>query len=709
MTDTKDTFDPEVTIPALNNADEFADYSELRESFRIYPGEDGLKYKNLKLLGMGGMGIVYSAEDPTLERQVALKILREPFRNKRDQIAKFVNEARITARIDHPNIVSVHQLGVNEQRGVYFSMRRISGETLQNAIKRLREKDEEALRSYTLQRLLDIFIAGCNGVAAAHEKKVLHCDLKPANIMIGAFGEVLVLDWGLAREFGTPESQKDHISGTPAFMAPELITGSLNTPDEKTEVYALGTILYSIITWNQSPFDMTLSKEQLMEKIASGKTLPLRSPRGMSVPRELMAICRKAMASRRQKRYATVKELLQDLHNFHNGYPVKAYSPNIFYRFFKLCRRHPAIPIAVIVAVITLITQNLALRGLDYAHDRSLMRSSLINYRIANDYYQRSLIRRQKADFDQPDSLLKLVILEKNAAMQANLAIMEYLSIIDSASGFSNAGKREFADRYGYEIFRKMLNLKAMYGEPGEVEKLLSRCRGRDIFHMVLEKNEKLQRLVEMIDSGIGVLRLKNDVENCSERIAVVYCADGTQSLLRLQDETDIVLPVGWNNIIFDDGLKMRVAIAPGREEVIRVIAPLTSEENAVLIPADNFFMDIGDEGAIRCDLPEFLIRPQALDGEYDFEEAKKRIELINKDSQIKWRLPHVLEICKALNYDRRGTQENFYGVGGDSVDPVLLSSGEIFDPVNGKILENIPGGKGKVYLVSDITQAIYD
>ena len=174
MSETTEKFNPENTIVAASSSEFIGDYSELRDEFGIYPGEDGSHYHELKLLGMGGIGAVFSGEDPTLQRQVAVKILREPFRHDREQIAKFINEARITAKIDHPNIVAVHQLGVNEHHGVYFSMRRISGETLQTALRKLREGVPEALRTYTQKRLVDIFIAGCDRQRFGKEGRVRH-------------------------------------------------------------------------------------------------------------------------------------------------------------------------------------------------------------------------------------------------------------------------------------------------------------------------------------------------------------------------------------------------------------------------------------------------------------------------------------------------------------------------------------------------------
>ena len=156
-------------------------------------------YDDLHVIGLGGFGAVYGAREPGLERQLALKILRPNFRQLPERIKAFIREARITARIAHPNIVPVHRIGVFEDAGVYFSMKRIQGETLQSILRHMTEDREGYRKKYNLPRLVDIFMGVCQGVSYAHRKGILHCDLKPGNVMVGDFGEVLVMDWGLAR------------------------------------------------------------------------------------------------------------------------------------------------------------------------------------------------------------------------------------------------------------------------------------------------------------------------------------------------------------------------------------------------------------------------------------------------------------------------------------------------------------------------------
>ncbi|MBE6376192.1 MAG: serine/threonine protein kinase [Lentisphaerae bacterium] len=695
MSNFNDTTDPGQTISAAAGGKNYTDYGELRQDFRICPGEDGCKYQDLKLLGMGGMGVVYSGEDPTLERVVAIKILREPFRNDREQIAKFVNEARITARIDHPNIVAVHQLGVNEHLGVYFSMRKISGETLQNVIRHLREGDKETRRHYTLRRLLDIFIAGCNGVAAAHEKKILHCDLKPANIMIGSFGEVLVLDWGLAREFDTPPMQGNRISGTPAFMAPELVAGLCKTPDEKTDIYALGTILHSILTWHASPFDMNLDRDTLMEKVASGKYYSLRNISGERLPRELAAICRKAMALDRNERYSTVTELLTDLYNFRDSRAVKAYSPNIVYRFFKLCLRHPAIPVAVIVAAVTLGSYSLTTRIFEYVHDRSILKSSQINLQIADNFYRKMMqmpyAQNRKELFSSP---VKLAVEEKNMQFQAHLALTEYFSILDTATGLTDAGEKEFVSKFAPYIFRRILGMQILSGDAGKTRDVLERCRRWEFFKDACDQDPSLAELAANIDSGMGYITFIPD--DALLPLHAVISSGSTGQKVDIDGEKRMKLPAGEYEMTSDKGLSCRFTVIPGGNEMFSLAA--NKEKDGILIPGDHFFLDVQGIGQIRCDLPAFAIRK--ISENTDFAGVENILREINQNKNVLWHLPNIIELQKAFSTGSSG--KTFYQVP-QCDGAILLNDGRFYDPVTGKIESSSPGITGSLYVIREV------
>ena len=337
---------------------------ELRKLLDIPQGDCIQDYDDLSTIGIGGIGAVFSAREPGLNREVALKILRPQYRDQSERIESFIREARATAQIDHPNIVPVHRLGVFDDVGVYFSMKRVEGETLRAILRKLEENRAGYRRKYNLRRLIEIFMGACNGVAFAHRHGILHCDLKPGNVMVGDYGEVLVMDWGMAHyrpelDQGGVRSKMDlevdgplcsggkHsgelLGGTPAFMAPEQLCGEEIQPTELSDIYGLGAILYTLLTWKSAPFDVNQEQQKLLEAAARGQFIPPRKAahREQPIPLELEAICLKAMARNRKKRYQHVGELLADVRNYLDGYPVAAYSPTPLYRLTKLIRRHP--------------------------------------------------------------------------------------------------------------------------------------------------------------------------------------------------------------------------------------------------------------------------------------------------------------------------------------------------------------------------------
>lgn len=284
-------------------------------------------YRAGKLLGKGGMGSVYRADQASLRRQVAVKVLPKPGDFDTELVPRFVREAQLTAGLEHPNIVPVHDLGVDDQEQLYYTMKEVKGRSLQDVLDALRRKDGTTLRAFPLSRLLRIFSGVCDALAFAHDQEVIHRDLKPSNIMIGDFGEVLVLDWGLAKRLtDSAETEQLRVAeltvdgsvmGTPHYMAPEQAKSQLDQVGKQSDVYMLGGILHAILTL-EPPVQGDSVQEVLMH-LMRGEVASEEPPRGLphlpggTVPLPLWEVCLRALAAEPEGRHASVLELQEQL------------------------------------------------------------------------------------------------------------------------------------------------------------------------------------------------------------------------------------------------------------------------------------------------------------------------------------------------------------------------------------------------------------
>jgi len=251
-------------------------------------------YELLDIIGEGGMGVVYAAHQSSIARTVAVKMLKPSAKVRDDQRDKFISEAVVTGELDHPNIVPIYDLGSNDQGALFYSMKRVRGTPWDKVI------DQKPL-----DENLSILLRVADAVAFAHAGGVIHRDLKPENVMLGDYGEVLVMDWGLARitpEFAHVDAvyQADSLGGTPAYMAPEMAKGPVENITKTADVYLLGAILYEII--GGQPPHSGRDVMQCLMAASQNKIDPIR------YDGELKAIALKAMATRQEDRYQTVKE-----------------------------------------------------------------------------------------------------------------------------------------------------------------------------------------------------------------------------------------------------------------------------------------------------------------------------------------------------------------------------------------------------------------
>jgi tRNA A-37 threonylcarbamoyl transferase component Bud32 len=332
-------------------------------------------YSELGQIGAGAMGTIQLVRDNALLRKMALKRLKPEGAQHPVLRGRFVNEARITARLSHPNIVPIYSL---EQRpdGPVYTMKLVQGKTLKQLIGEARALPESE-RSRAQARLLEYFLAVCEALDYAHEQGVIHRDLKPANVMVGPYHEVYVMDWGIARVIGSAESgpvgnpetlhgldadltQAGEIPGTPRYMSPEQIRSPHSQLDGRSDQFALGAILFEIMAL--TPAFGGSSIPELLKHILKGETQPW--PQGKErVPAPMRAIIGKALAPKPAGRYARVGELASDLRRYLRDEPVVAYPEGGRERTLRWMRKHQQ-GLLVAVLAVTLLSAGVVIYGL---------------------------------------------------------------------------------------------------------------------------------------------------------------------------------------------------------------------------------------------------------------------------------------------------------------------------------------------------------
>jgi eukaryotic-like serine/threonine-protein kinase len=323
----------------------------------------GLRYRKVRDHAVGGLGIVYVAHDEELRREVALKEIKPEYADNPASQSRFVLEAEITGGLEHPGIVPVYGLGHHGDGRPFYAMRFIRGDSLKHAIAVFHAdgtlKRDPGARGLALQKLLRRFLDVCNAIAYAHSRGVLHRDLKPDNVMVGKYGETLVVDWGLAKAVGrsdkdgygtlpestllqpsssgSAETLPGSVIGTPAYMSPEQAAGRLDLLGPASDVYSLGATLYSLLT-GRVPF---AAKElaDVLRKVERGEFARPREASPWLDP-ALEAICLKAMALSPADRYASPKGLADDVERWLADEPVTAHREPLVRRARRWARKH---------------------------------------------------------------------------------------------------------------------------------------------------------------------------------------------------------------------------------------------------------------------------------------------------------------------------------------------------------------------------------
>ncbi len=337
------------------------------------------RYEVHDVVGRGGTGTVLRVRDTTLDRELAMKVHHRLDESSR---RRFLAEARVTCLLDHPGVVPVHDIGRTGDDRPFFTMRLIRGITLKDAIVRHHERGGD----WTLARALDVMARVCDAMAYAHSLGVVHRDLKPANVMLGEFGEVYVVDWGLARASGcgSPPVEANEperatltidgdVFGTPSYMAPEQAEGVIAELGPSADVYSVGAILYHLLT-GHPPYAAageSATSREILSRVRRGSLPPLLDVRPRLAP-ELVAICERAMHRRREDRYPDMRAMAADVRAFLEQRVVSAHEVGAAARVRKWIVRNRAMSTTIAAALVGSLLAAVAVIHESHARSRAL-------------------------------------------------------------------------------------------------------------------------------------------------------------------------------------------------------------------------------------------------------------------------------------------------------------------------------------------------
>ncbi len=612
--------------------DEFVSYEEIRRLIGADVDSSTLdQFTGMRVLGSGGIGSVHAVTEKVLNREIAIKILRPMYRKRKRPVGRIVREAIVTAQIEHPNIVPVHSMGVLDDVGVYFTMKKVSGETLQQVLQKLEAGDLAYLERYSSSRLIEIFISICQGVAYAHSKGVIHRDLKPSNVMLGEYGEVMVMDWGLVKYAGEEEvidnfgvysetngekmlTLDGMIAGTPLFMSPEQAMGQAEKVDQQSDVYSLGVILYCILTHKQSPFKETHDLKEVLSQVANGVFVAPRKAVSHYVSRELNAICLKAMSRKKKWRYANVLELVKDIRCYLEGYPVLAYRAPLHRRFFKFCGRNRLATSMILVALVTLLSYFFVATVYDSIEYASFIKAAEFNAESADQARMRAYaVYRQLRRIDDDTALphgksMEERRLESQLKYYKGVFENRYNMALFFYSKLEKNRKSDVrVDRGVSDIFKKLFEFALLTDDIDDMAKIdaLIRMRGKHIKYLNDDAREVYFKAKTMLNNR-GTLKISTAQEGMKISLYKVELQDGIMTLIRQGESVleEKSLSGGSYLAVVNsaDGAVVRFpfVLGPGQSIIMKLLVPEKSVPEMVFIPAGEFIYGNDDGNPLR-------------------------------------------------------------------------------------------------------------
>jgi serine/threonine protein kinase len=404
-------------------------------------------YDDLEFHAKGGLGVVYAAVDQHLRREVAIKFIRSRFAHLTESHNRFLLEAEVTSRLDHPGIVPVYGFGEDDRGRLFYVMRFIHGETLEDAIQHYHQAEGEPRprgeAALEFRNLLMRFISVCNTIAYAHNRGIVHRDIKPENVMLGRYGETLVVDWGLALpverdqrarqsgectlmpSLGNNGDSNGSGAGTPAYMSPEQ-AGDEASVSPASDIYSLGATLYKILT-GQPPIQGK-RVGSVLRRVQTGDFAPPRAI-DRNISRPLEAVCLKAMAFEPEDRYATATELAQDIERWMADEEVTAYQEPLARKLARWGRRNRTVAQSVVVglAAVVLVVAGAAVwlgsmakreAQAHLAADRARQQGLLVSAKFAARTIAGEVdLRWRILETEAADSELKALLAQVNASL----------------------------------------------------------------------------------------------------------------------------------------------------------------------------------------------------------------------------------------------------------------------------------------------------